>query len=111
MCGIFNSIICVCFHNKQSTLDITEILLNNLMSSSISGSFMKINSHFLKQKAEENADPWTYPEVDFLNISLKSACFKDNCLRLLKVEWNKDLVNCDFIRVGSKFPKHTLKIF
>lgn len=43
----------------------------------------------LTKNIEENADPYTYPEVDFLNISLKSACFKDNCLRLLKVECKK----------------------
>lgn len=73
---------------NQQTLDINGSLFDNWMSSDTSGSLIKINS-YQKKQVQENIDPWTYPEAAFLNISLKSACFKDNCLRLLKVECKK----------------------
>jgi hypothetical protein len=78
----------------NTDLGINWSLFDNWMSSNTSGSFMKINSHHKKKKkkkkqVQENIDPWTYPAAAFLNISLKSACFKDNCLRLLKVECKK----------------------
>lgn len=76
---------------------------------STSGSFYEDKFSSTKN-IEENAD-LMHPEVDFLNISLKSACFKDNCLRLLKVECKKNLVNCGFIACILNFSKHTLQIF
>lgn len=59
------------------------------MSSNTSGSPYENKFSSEKKQVQENVDPWTYPAAAFLNISLKSACFKDNCLRLLKCSAKK----------------------